>query len=338
MNAHIRKQASLVLALAACAGVFMDSCSMDGTFEIAADGESPYTIVLSGRASPSEKHAADELKNFIREATGAELTVVGENGAGPGTTPRILIGMGPAAETLLAGTGPVDIDRLGDEGFVIRTVAGNRSRPDIVIAGGRKRGTMYGVYTWLHRLGFRWYTTQITRLPEGKRVAAQVINERFVPPFMYRVPYITEAFDPDWSARNRVHSGGDPVDEKRGGKVEILGSHTFDKLIPPELYREHPEYFPLIGGKRVTGYVQRCLSNPDVVKVAAKNMIAWMDENPDRHFFSLGQNDVEKLCECPECTKILEEQGAPSGLFVYFANQVAEIVEKVHPENYISIF
>jgi len=338
MNAHIRKQVFLALALAACAAVFTTSCSRDGAFEIAADGKSPYTIVLSGQASPSEKHAADELRRFIGEAAGAELPIVGENEAGPGTTPRILIGLGPAAETLLAGTEPVDIAGLGDEGFVIRTVAGSGKRPDVVIAGGGKRGTLYGVYTWLHRLGFRWYTTEITRPPEGKRLEAPVVNERIVPPFMYRVPYISEAFDPDWSARNRVHSGGDPADEKRGGKVEILGSHTFDRLIPPELYREHPEYFPLIGGKRVTGYVQRCLSNPEVVKVAAKNMIAWMDENPDWRFFSLGQNDVEKLCECPECTKILEEQGAPSGLFVHFANQVAEIVMKEHPENWISIF
>jgi len=108
--------------------------------------------------------------------------------------------------------------------------------------------------------------------------------------------------------------------------------------VPPDLYRTHPEYFPLIGGKRVTGYVQRCFSNPEVARIAADNMIEWMDSEPGHTIFSLGQNDVERMCECPECRRILEEQGAPSGLFLHFANAVAERVAEIHPENLMAVF
>ncbi|MHB9028109.1 MAG: DUF4838 domain-containing protein, partial [Candidatus Latescibacterota bacterium] len=115
-----------------------------------------------------------------------------------------------------------------------------------------------------------------------------------------------------------------------------LGVHTFDELIPTSLFKDHPEYFPLIGGKRVTGYVQRCLTNPEVADIASKNLAAWMDSDPVHHIFTLAQNDVEKYCECPECSKIMEEEGSPAGLYITFVNRVAEIVEKKHPENYVA--
>ena len=52
--------------------------------------------------------------------------------------------------------------------------------------------------------------------------------------------------------------------------------HSFDGLVPPELYAEHPEYFPLIDGKRKGGYVQRCLTNPDVLKMSIERVRQWI--------------------------------------------------------------
>ncbi|MBT4483787.1 MAG: DUF4838 domain-containing protein, partial [Candidatus Latescibacteria bacterium] len=112
--------------------------------------------------------------------------------------------------------------------------------------------------------------------------------------------------------------------------------HTLDRLIPPSLFKEHPEYFPLIGGKRVTGLVQRCMSNPDLVDIAVENLVEWMDSEPGQRIFSVSANDVGMLCGCPECRKITEEEGATSGLFLRFVNQVAERIEETHQQNYIS--
>lgn len=326
-----------ILAAAAMITVLFAGCGGTEEYVIASKGSSAYAIVVSGQASPSEKHAAEELARFIGEASGADIPVVGENDPRAQESSRIFVGAGALADNTVPSGQRYDPAAFGVEDFAIRTVVSGKTA-DVVIAGGRLRGTMYGVYEFMERLGFQWYTKEITRFPDGGRIAIAALDTDGSPAFMYRVPYIHDAFDSDWAARNRVHSSQDSLNTDRGGTLGILGSHTFDRLIPMSLYNEHPEYFPLIGGKRVTGYVQRCLSNPDVVKVAAENMIAWMDSEPRHTIFSLGQNDVEKLCECPECRKILEEQGAPSGLFVHFANQVAEIVAEKHPDKYMAIF
>jgi hypothetical protein len=56
--------------------------------------------------------------------------------------------------------------------------------------------------------------------------------------------------------------------------------------VPPELFNEHPEYFPLIYGKRTNSaggkqYVQRCLSNPDVLRIATDRVRQWSQEHPE---------------------------------------------------------
>jgi len=329
----------------------LSGCGSGKTFILASEGESPYAIVLSGQASPSEKHAAGELQSFVKLATEAELPIVGENDPRAKEPSRIFVGAGDLANSIITSGKPIDMEKLGDEGFIIRTVPGEGSKQDIVIAGGRLRGTMYGVYTFLDHLGFRWYTNRKTWLPHEVMHAYSGVNnskpgtlrfpqfdEKVIPPFLYREPHINEAFDGDWAARNRMNGRSAGLDETRGGSVRILSMHTFTRLMPSSLFKEHPEYFPLIGGKRVTGYVQRCLSNPGLVEVAAENMIKWMDSTPNEKTFALGQADVAKLCECPNCVKKMEEEGSPSGLYLDFANKVAEIVEKKHPDKYIVTF
>ena len=302
-------------------------------FELAAHGKSAYAIVSAGHASPAERRAAGELQYFIQLATGARLPLVDERDPRASRPPRIFIGAGTLSENILGEV--IDLDGLGDEGFILRSV-GASAGPDLIIAGGRRRGTLYGVYTLLDRLGFRWYTNRKTWFPEGGVLQMGAIQEQDAPAFIYREPYIYEGFDADWAVRNRVNSNSAGLDQTRGGKVGVLGVHTFRNLIPYSLFNEHPEYFPLIGGQRVTGYVQRCLSNRDVVRVAAENMIAWMDENPEGVFFSLSQEDTEQLCECIPCTQKMKEEESPMGLYLDFVNQVAAIVEAKHPDKFVS--
>ena len=124
----------------------------------------------------------------------------------------------------------------------------------------------------------------------------------------------------------------------RGGSVSLQAHHTFERLVPPSLFKQHPEYFPLVGGKRVTGYVQRCLTAPGIVELTADNMIKWMDSEPQQKYFALGQNDYENYCLCPKCSKIMEEEGSPAGLYIQYVNKVAEIVEEKHPDKYLVTF
>jgi hypothetical protein len=316
----------------------MNACAEKKDFILVDHGKSSYKIVLSNEASKSEKHAANELQHFIHLATDVKIPIINENDDVAREPQRIFIGTGNLLNRLFSAYEIFKQDEwqeLGDEGFVIHTFSNGSDTPDIVIAGGRKRGTMYGVYTFLEHLGFRWYTNRKTWFPEGDILRVPLLAEREKPAFLYRYPYIYEAFDLDWGARNRINSR---LDEIRGGRVSLQAHHTFERLIPPSLFKEHPEYFPLIGGKRVTGYVQRCLTAPGIVELTATNMIQWMDSEPQQKYFALGQNDYENYCLCPNCSTIMEEEGSPAGLYIQYVNKVAEIVEKKHPNKYLVTF
>ncbi len=316
----------------------INSCGEKKDFVLVSHGASSYKIVLSKEASMSEKHAAKELQHFIRMATNATLPIVDENERFAREPQRIFVGAGDLLKSVFPANEEFEQDewqKLGDEGFIIRTFSTGEDAPDVVIAGARQRGTMYGVYTFLEHLGFRWYTNRRTWYPDEDILRVPTLDEKEIPAFIYRYPYIYEAFDLDWGARNRINSR---LDETRGGSVSLQAHHTFERLVPPSLFKQHPDYFPLIGGKRVTGYVQRCLTAPGIVELTAKNMIKWMDSKPQQKYFALGQNDYENYCMCPNCSKIMKEEGSPAGLYIQYVNKVAEIVEKKHPDKYIITF
>ena len=114
---------------------------------LANNGKSDYAIRLCAEPTPAERHAAKELQRFFKEITGAELPVR-EAGALP--EHAILVGRDAEAERLVPG---VDWAKLGDEGLVVRTAG-----PHLLLAGGRPRGTLYAVYSFLEdELGCRWF-------------------------------------------------------------------------------------------------------------------------------------------------------------------------------------
>jgi hypothetical protein len=218
--------------------------------ELARDGRSNYTLVLSRNATPSETRAADELQRFLEEMTGARLPITTELAAGGGNW--VFVGRSEAVDTLKPG---IPFGVLGPEGFALKTLGRH-----LVIAGGRERGTMYGVSTFLEKLGCRWFTREVSRIPRLTAVTVPTLNEIHQPAFEYRLPYATEALDKNWAARNKVNGGlGFPLDASAGGSIQYYPFvHSFFKLIPPNKYfADHPEYFSLIDGARRTEQAQR---------------------------------------------------------------------------------
>ena len=51
-----------------------------GNHKLFNNGGSDYTIIISQDATPSEKYAANELKHWIKEVSGADLPVAGLDG------------------------------------------------------------------------------------------------------------------------------------------------------------------------------------------------------------------------------------------------------------------
>ena len=196
---------------------------------------------------------------------------------------------------------------------------------------------MYGCDTFLEKLGVRFLTPKVTRTPKSPNLVVPPIDETQTPAFEYREPYFTEAMDKDWAARLKTNSSMAALDDTTGGKVTYHHFvHTLDDLVPKELFATHPEYFPLVGGKRVGGYTQRCLTNPEVLKLSIESVQRWIKERPDAMIYSVSQNDCGGLCECDNCKAIMAKYGGkPSGLYIWFVNQVAEAIEKDHPDKLI---
>ncbi|HID11880.1 MAG TPA: DUF4838 domain-containing protein, partial [Candidatus Latescibacteria bacterium] len=255
--------------------------------KVAACGRSSYRIVVGEEVSPSERHAAEELRAFLEEICGCALPIVRDIGEGER---GIFVGDSPALRRLVGDR--IDYEGLGEEGFVLWTVG-----PHLVLSGGRRRGTLYSVYTFLEEhLGCRWYIPEVSRVPKLEAVEIPELNEVRRPSFEYREVFYTHAFDGDWAARNKINGTHMRLEEKHGGKIKYSHFvHTFYQLVPPEQYfREHPEYFSLVGGKRTTERAQLCLTNPDVLKIATEAVFRWIEEDPEATIFSVSQNDYSE--------------------------------------------
>jgi hypothetical protein len=292
-------------------------------------GKTQYRIVLPANAIPSERYAAEELQNYLEKMSGAKPAIVTDSEKPSGR--EILLGDNAHLEK--AGI-KVDFNRLGTDGFVLR-VDGNR----LVIAGGRPRGTLNGVYTMLEeKLGVRWFTPELETVPKLTRVRLPNLDETRIPPLQNRDVYWRETLrSADFAARHRLNGQQCGLTEKHGGPCAIYFPfvHSFDALIPPDLYPEHPEYFPLIDGQRRNGYVQRCLSNPDVVRIAIERVRQWIKEHPEATIISVSQNDTINNCQCPQCKGLDDAEGSPSGSLLNFVNAIAEAIEPEHPNVWI---
>ncbi|MEN6424452.1 MAG: DUF4838 domain-containing protein, partial [Phycisphaerales bacterium] len=220
-------------------------------------------------------------------------------------------------------------DGLGAEGIVIKTVG-----DDLILAGGRPRGTLYAVYTFLEdQLGCRWWSSTESRIPRKRVVAADKVDIRYVPPLEYRSPFWTDAFEGDWSARNKANGQSHRLEAKHGGKHIYEGFvHTFFPLIPPDKYfAEHPEWFSEIDGKRKHEHAQLCLTNEEMRQELVKNLKQNLRNNPQATIASVSQNDWHGNCQCAKCKAIEEEEGSPAGLMLRFVNAVAADIEQEFP-------
>jgi hypothetical protein len=295
-------------------------------------GTASSVIVLGQAASPSEKRGAQELQTHLRLISGATIPIVSDRQELP---PQAAILVGRSRHTEALAVHP-DLETLGPEGFILKTL-GNR----LVVASGPVRGTMYGCTALLEKLGVRWFTPSVTRHPQSRTLTLPVLDETHVPAFEYREPFIFEAFDKDWAARMKVNGFRANLDDSTGGQVTYHPFvHTLGQIVPGELFDAHPEYFPLIDGRRANeGYVQRCLSHPDVLRMAIEQVRRWFTERPDAMISSVSQNDTDDtggFCRCPECTAIADRYGGKqSGLFLWFVNQVAEAIEAEFPDKLI---
>lgn len=298
-------------------------------------GQADYDIIVSSKAGNSEKTAARELADYLKQVCGAEFSVSSPGSqkkrrdTDTGQTRHIYVGFDTSLPIFAGKTAYTDTD----DSFEYCTQGEN-----ILIFGGRQRGTMYGVYAFLEeQLGLRWYTSDYTHIPRNANPTVpddlHVVQQPSIP---YRLDYCHDAIgDNTWCARNRLNMQVSPARNTYGDMTAYWGAHTFQKLLPPdEYFKSHPEYFSLRDGKR-TDKGQLCLSNPDVLRLVAERLGRYIQANPDCWGYDVSQNDNQLYCQCRDCNALAQRYGGQSGIMLWFVNQVATTIAQTHPDKYV---
>ena len=207
-------------------------------------------IIVADGASAATWHAAEELSSYLYEMTGANLTI---HPASRGT-----IGNQDAAEICVGQTGRAgepELTGLKNDGYILKTV-GNR----LFILGENDRAVLHAVYAFLEDvLGCRFFTDTVEHVPQREYLAIGEVDKKVVSPFEYREVFGNVVYDDDEFASKRGLNGlngmGLTQDAEHGGSIRYWGfGHTFNMLVPvEEFFDEHPEYFSMIDGKRVSG-------------------------------------------------------------------------------------
>lgn len=292
---------------------------------IVENGESDFVIVTEENPDECIVTASEELKNYIKQASGAELPVVEETEITKDDK-AIILGdteIGKSIKEMNA----TDIKEDGFRFFSDGT--------HFMIFGEDSRGTLYGVYTFLEEyMGVRWYTPKLEKVPESKDIIVDLNTDTLVEPsFVIRRNSPAYA-DDKYRARTKTNVSFWNEAEAYGGALTyVLWDVTLDRLVPDSLFSEHPEYFAQNpDGTRTTDHV--CLSHPDVLPIAVENARKYMREceRETSDHIHIGQKDNSNYCHCESCTALYEKYGSVSAPTIIFTNNFADALDEEFPE------
>lgn len=316
---------------------------------VAYPGTSPAQIVVAAAATPIELSAAHELKVHLEEVTGAMFNIIQEPAAKSGA--RLLVGDTAAARALIPGFDPT---KIGYDGIVLKTVG-----DDLILTGHPQRGALYAVYTFLEdSVGVRWWTSEEAFVPKKSTLALPQLDISYAPRLRFRESYYLDSFNALFKTRLKGNFSSqtrymlapmEMIPETYGGNHRLIhfkgrnsAYHSFYELLPPAVYfKEHPEWYSEIKGKRTHKKAQLCLANVEMRKELTKNALRLLREDSDADFIQISQNDWNGRCQCSACLAIEREEGGigtAAAPLLRFVNQVAEEIEKEFPKIFIETF
>ncbi|MGQ9732879.1 MAG: DUF4838 domain-containing protein, partial [Candidatus Zipacnadales bacterium] len=248
--------------------------------------------------------------------------------------------------TTFAAEKGLTANNLGTEEWAIKTVGNN-----LILVGGRPRGTLYAVYHFLEDLiGVHWWNPYVESVPHVDTLQMGELDRRGQPVLRYRDIYMLYAEDEGgFAARNRLNRQGDAKIAGRWGGERGYGPpyhvHTFYMYIPPDQYfAEHPEWFSLIAGERRADRHQLCLTNPELRELFVQKLRAYIDSSQAAAqeagiepptVYEISQNDWGGPCQCEACQAIATAEGSEAGPLLDFLNYIADAIRDDYPNVYI---
>ena len=271
-------------------------------------GRPAARIEIPEGAGNVERRAAEILRDSIFKMSGVDLPILAARE--PGRPGVAAIGFPPGDLPPVVGS---SLASLRPDGFAVATSTGN-----LYVAGGCGKGAIYGVVHLLEKyFGCRKFSPSAELFPHRGDLVLGCLFEVDNPVNEVRIVNGEFAADTDYLDWMRLQTQADLY----GAGYYV---HTFQRLVPWQTYfSTHPEYFALMNGKRVID--QPCLSRPEVFDIVVARLRDEMAAQPEKTIWSVSQNDNFSYCQCPECRKVIDEEGSPAGPILRFVNRVAAL-------------
>ena len=359
MKAHARISGFLIC-------IAMTGPALAADFVLVSEGRPQAEIVLAdAEATGPVLFAAQELQRYIKAMSGASLPLV------PTKTREdasVVVVTADPDRAVAAGVRRLHADPA--DHYVLHA-----SDRRIVIVGATPRAALYGTYDLLERLGCGWCVPGDDSIPKRSTLSIPALDVDTAPAFRYRMmldfPLMSVAQSVaivDWIAKNRLNwvhpcpnAKGEPqawydrrealVPEiRRRGLNLIFGGHTMHTWLPPDRFKDHPEWFAYNDAERKPPTL--CVTNADMTAELIGNMQRFLDRCPEVDVVDLWHPDSDVFCHCPGCTQGLVPEAArgkkpeatPADAvksayaisYIRFMNRVAEAIGKSHPKVMIS--
>ncbi len=224
-----------------------------------------------------------------------------------------------------------ELDSVAYGGYVVRTTPGG-----VAIAGKTNFDTIVGVQEYIRYLGH----STIGGLPAGVREIRATTK-----PTSRILPDYSIAYRPPMPMRNYYNRDDQARPDTAMAIInpeiptDLWLDHSAGFLIPKDLYYDaHPEYFALVGGKRIAkeDFIYKrtplCLSNPDVLRISAERALRWVEVQPEYTIFPITYGDTRIWCECAECKALDHWPGQHAGRLLHWVNYVADAIGAKYPD------
>jgi hypothetical protein len=289
------------------------------------------TIQMAEPCSLPVRFAGEELQRYLHRMTGVRVPI--RQAASLRGRHLLLLGPGDARAVMPVPLPPGAFSVLPENGR-------------ITLAGGDPRGVLDAVYALLEQCGCRWslHGSCEERVPQvvAPTLELQPVEQRpafavrgycsdimtwhYTQPehFAERLP--DDRTFIDWMGK----SGGNtfffirhpfdtqltipellPEFERRGIEVEY-GGHIIPLLLPRELFREHPEYFPASADGSRSDHGNVCTSSSAALAVASGNAVRWLRDYPEARVVHIWGADLWHggWCGCGACKSVsVQDQG-----------------------------
>lgn len=314
----MKKTVSLLVVLIMSMSFIIPAFSVNADVQV----DSSWTVLVPSDPTAYESFAAAKLTEVLSEVFGTSFS-------SSASASEKYIAVGSASRTDLSG--------VADNGYRIQVIDGC-----VHVGGTGVRGLQAGAYRFLEEFcGRKVYAEDTIEVNKADSIAVPADTDIVYEPFFeYTDTDWRSPCDREYSMANGLNGGTyRSLPDEMGGTVDYLGGfcHTMGTLCESEAHKDSdPEQLALHKGERTTD--QPCLTNPDVLEIAKRNVlrIAQEKHNPEAslQIISVTQNDNYNYCECERC-KAFEKAhgGVQSATMINFVNQIADAVKEAGYDN-----